>query len=242
MPPMWPVSLALAADWPRPAEAWGSRPGACSGAERSLRSACWPTAEPACVWRRCRPWGEEGGRGALALPRLRVAGGLPLALRRHLGHRRARARGWRAPVYVNTPAEAGQLALRRSLSAPGHASGGCPKLRPVGQSTARQLVGTGAYAVTNRHLTVVDVGLDADVLDARVGGEGAAGAVGAAGAAGAVDGAGGGAPPSISMRHAKVARGTADLCTAAAMDEGQLARALEALLTATTALHCDIPL
>ena len=229
---MWPASLALAADWPRPAEAWGSRPaGACSGAERSLRSACWPAAEPACDWRRCRPWGEEGGRGALALPRLRVAGGLPLALRRHLGHRRARARGWRAPLYVNTPAEAGWLALRRLLSAPGHVSGGCLKLRPVGQSTARHLIGTGAYAVTSRHLTVVDVGLNADVLDARVG---------AVGAEGAVDGAGGGAPPSISMRHAKVARGTADLCTAAAMDEGQLTRALEvgaALLTTTTGYY-----
>ena len=73
------------------------------------------------------------------------------------------------------------------------------------------------------------MGLDADVLDARVGGEGGVGgegAVGAVGAAGAVDGAGG-APPSISMRHAKVARGTADLCATAAMDEMQLARALE---------------
>ena len=140
---------------------------------------------------------------------------------------------------MNTPAEAGWLALRRLLSAPGHVSGGCLKLRPVGQSTARHLIGTGAYAVTSRHLTVVDVGLDADVLDARVGAEGAVGAVGAAGS---VDGAGGGAPPSISMRHAKVARGTADLCTAAAMDEGQLARALEvgaALLTTTGYYYCS---
>jgi|TARA_B110001469_G_C9490272_1_gene245360 hypothetical protein len=70
-------------------------------------------------------------------------------------------------------------------------------------------MGIGRYAVTNRHLTVVDVGLDAEVLDVR-----------------AVGGAGG-ASPSISVRHAKVAAGTADLCAGAAMSEHQLARALE---------------
>ena len=44
-----PASLALAADWPRPAEAWGSRPGACSGALRVADLLSTGQAEPAFV-------------------------------------------------------------------------------------------------------------------------------------------------------------------------------------------------
>ena len=36
-----------------------------------------------------------------------------------------------------------------------------------------------------------------------------------------------GAPPDVSVRHAKVARGSADLCAGAAMSEEHLAAALE---------------
>jgi hypothetical protein len=129
--PMWPASAAVAADQLEAGRSVGQPRESRSGAERSLRGTCCPTAEPACVWRRWRPWRQEGGRGALALPRLRVAGGLPRALRRHLGHRRARARGWRVPRYVNAGSGFGRLALWRLLSAPEQASGGCPKLRPA---------------------------------------------------------------------------------------------------------------
>ena len=80
----------------------------------------------------------------------------------------------------------------------------------VSQAVFRALAaGVSATAVLARaagaHLTVVDVGLDGDVRDARA----------RAGAR-------------VAVRHAKVARGTADMRAAAAMDEGAFERALQA--------------
>ena len=84
----------------------------------------------------------------------------------------------------------------------------------VSQAVFRSLcAGISGTAVLARaagaHLTVVDVGLDAELVDVGPG-------------CGA-----GGAPPGVSVRHAKVARGTADLCAGAAMSEEHLAAALE---------------
>ena len=84
----------------------------------------------------------------------------------------------------------------------------------VSQAVFRSLcAGISGTAVLARaagaHLTVVDVGLDAELVDVGPGG------------------GAGGAPPDVSVRHAKVARGSADLCAGAAMSEEQLAAALE---------------
>ena len=74
----------------------------------------------------------------------------------------------------------------------------------VFRSLCAGISGTAVLAcVAGAHLTVIDVGLDAEV----------------AGVAGA--------SPSISVRHPKVASGTADMRTGPAMDHAQLARALE---------------